>query len=338
MRRILSAKVQDYKRGISEFARKAIRPRNLPKIRESSQARKDSIEAVRDMTKLLRAGLIEESLFLQRTFLPQIIDFGRLALRRKGATSILQRMTLNERAVERHVQRIAEILAASEVVGKLRTRRQAEREGLEKGTVVSTFAETFPSNVPPDEIVEWLQGLEAVPKSQWAAHVTKYRRFAFTVAATENANTLAVVRDMLARAVAEDWSEARFVEEARTVIPTIRSRLVWNNNVGFAMRRGRLKEMLDPAVARVIPFLIFDALQDRVVRPNHSKMDNGIAPATWKGWGRLGPPLGHNCRCQLTGLTASAAQAMMTRGNGFDLTKFVPKGAGPDKGFLKVAF
>lgn len=338
MRKTLAAKVQYYKREISHFARRAIRPKNLPKIKEASNARKDSIEALRDMTKLMRAGLIEESLFRQRTFLPAVLESGRQALRRKGSESLLRRMTFNEVAVERHVQRIAEILAASEIVGKLRTRRQAEREGLKKGTKVSLFAETFPSNIPPDDIVAFIQGLEAIPKSLWEAHVTKYRRFAFTVAGTENVNALKIVRDMLAKAVEDDWSEARFVEEARRIIPGIRSRLVWNNNVGFAMRRGRLKELLDPEVARVIPFLIFDALQDQVVRPNHSKMDNGIAPGTWKGWGRFGPPLGHNCRCQLSGLTASAARAIMIRGRGFDLTRFIPKGAGPDKGFLKVAF
>lgn len=89
----------------------------------------------------------------------------------------------------------------------------------------------------------------------------------------------------------------------------------------------------DPDVRRIVTHRLFDAIVDSDTRLNHLVLDRGIAPADWPGWKTYAPPLGRGCRCTLIAITDARAHAMIESGKGFDLTKGVPEGAGPDLGW-----
>lgn len=101
--------------------------------------------------------------------------------------------------------------------------------------------------------------------------------------------------------------------------------------------RRRVEEIrADVQVARVLNHLLFDAEYGADARPSHKLLDKGIAPLNWPGWDRFLPPLGRECGCSVSAITAGRARRMIAAGEGFDLTKSIPEGAGPDPGWPRV--
>lgn len=86
-------------------------------------------------------------------------------------------------------------------------------------------------------------------------------------------------------------------------------------------------------VLQLFSHRMFHAMADEAM--NHRVLNGGIAPWDWKGWNTYAPMLGNRCCCALFGITAARARRLIASGEGFDLTKEVPEGAGPDKGWSR---
>ncbi|KKN35522.1 hypothetical protein LCGC14_0782900 [marine sediment metagenome] len=306
----------------------------LPRFRISTQVRKENREATRDAEKFFQALFLSHARFVH-SLERELLEAGQLWLSGRVAFIPFQL------AQAFHTFRVAEILAAAEVAGRLRTRRQAREEVDDLSDEVSAFAETVPRSVAVRDAVRWIRSLPAVPSDQWEAFVRKHQRAAFSIAGESRTVVIEAVRDLAAESLQSGLTPSQFSSLARDMLRQFQARpghlrTIWNNTVSNSLRAGRYQELQRPEIRRVLPYWLFDAYQDAATRDNHRAMDGGIAPLGWSGWARYGDPLGHQCRCSRSAITAVRAEGLIASGMPYkDLTVSIPAGAGPDPGFTK---
>jgi len=112
------------------------------------------------------------------------------------------------------------------------------------------------------------------------------------------------------------------------------ARTVFRTNVNTAVTAGRFRQAQDPDVRAVVPAFRFDAVGDGDTRDNHRDADGIILRTDNPEWRRIAPPLGYNCRCQVTLVTTAQLRRMGridARGNVIE--DRVPASAFPDEGF-----
>ncbi len=309
------------------------------------RARRETLELWRDVTMLNRAVLAEHARFIAGIRSSLVEEAARL-VSAGGRTTDSLRLQHSAFSLG-HARRLAEIFAAAEVAGRMRTRRQAAERAGDVALQVSgvrgqdsAFAEVFPANIPPTKVVEYIRSLPAVVHSKWEAFVAQHQRQGFTVTGIESERTLKGLRDLIAESVEKGWSIPEFESRANTMFDGLSQiggghlRTVWNMTVSNALRDGQANELRDPEIAAVLTHFLFDAIIDGVVRENHAALDNHIAPTDWPGWATYGDPLGFNCRCWRHPIARGRARRMIASGEGVDLvTMGAPAGAGPDPGF-----
>ena len=123
------------------------------------------------------------------------------------------------------------------------------------------------------------------------------------------------------RELSEPWSEGY-------------SRMVFRTNVNTAVTAGRFRLAQDPDVRAVAPAFRFDSVGDSDCRDNHDAADGVILTVDSTEWRRLAPPLGYNCRCQVSHVSAVELEALgRIRDDGTVVESRVPSSAGPDAGF-----
>lgn len=326
-------------RSILQFAS---RPRTeRPELRIPRNARRETVEIQLDLEKLLAAAVLEQYLLI-RSLAPEILEAARQAfsLTLPGRVSIF-----DFRFSPIFVERIAKLLAASRVLGMLQVRRGA---GLPLTTRQSPLANDLQfgelDKVKPERAIQYLQALAPMERAKWEQLVAAQRSRAFTIAGVHQQSLLEGMKNLIADSLERGISLDQFVKDANDMLHSFqisasRLRTVWNTNVGSALARGREEELADPEVAALIPYRLFDAMNDQFTRPNHAAGDNGVAPAEW--WdsegAELKPLLGFNCRCVLLGITRTRARKMIEDGSGIDLTAGVPAGFYADAGFGKAA-
>lgn len=119
----------------------------------------------------------------------------------------------------------------------------------------------------------------------------------------------------------KEWSEAY-------------ARMVFRTNVNTAVTAGRFRQAQDPDVKAVVPALRFDAIGDGDTRKNHNAADGVILRSDNPAWAKLAPPLGYNCRCQVSLVSVPELRALGRidkRGN--IVESKIPPAAKPDDGF-----
>lgn len=157
-------------------------------------------------------------------------------------------------------------------------------------------------------------------------------------AVTERAQAL------IAQAIREGLPEAEAGSLLRLGVDEIRtrteawtdsySRMAFRTNVNTAVTAGRFRQAQDQDVRQVIPCFRFDAVGDGDTRDNHEAANGRIWRVTNHVWNRLAPPLGFNCRCQVSLVSMPELRRLGRVGrNGSILEDSVPPGAFPDPGF-----
>lgn len=122
------------------------------------------------------------------------------------------------------------------------------------------------------------------------------------------------------RELSEPWSEGY-------------SRMVFRTNANTAVTAGRFRAAQDQDVKTVVPAFRFDAVGDVDTRDNHDAADGLILSVDNPQWGRIAPPLGYNCRCQISHVTALELEAMGKLEGGRVIEDRIPAGVFPDEGF-----
>jgi hypothetical protein len=158
----------------------------------------------------------------------------------------------------------------------------------------------------------------------------------------EQQATLDVIRKAIADSLDKGMTLVQFEANIREQLSDLaltggKLRNVWHSTVTNSYNNSRYQELEKPEIKAVLSWWLFDALVDGVVRPNHAKLDNGLAPVDWPLWERYKPMLGFNCRCALIAVTDGRAKAMLASGEAWDMRLGVPEGAGPDKGYVRMA-
>lgn len=147
----------------------------------------------------------------------------------------------------------------------------------------------------------------------------------FLVDVLETGKGLAESVEGLQESVVREGSEAWSMGYAQTVVRT---------NVNTAVTAGRFRQAQDPDIKEVIPAFRFDAVGDADTRHNHKAADGIIMKVDNPAWAKIAPPLGYNCRCQVTLMSTPALRRSGHLTEGGDvLESKIPPGAYPDPGF-----
>ncbi len=135
------------------------------------------------------------------------------------------------------------------------------------------------------------------------------RALAFTVSGLARLDQVQAVADSLVRAQAEGWSFARWkawAQEQDWSLPRHRLETIFRTNLQTNYMAGHWRHFEMNRHRR--PWLMFDAINDSRVRPNHLALDGVIRHIDDPVWDRISPPLGFGCRCTTRALTDRAAR------------------------------
>jgi SPP1 gp7 family putative phage head morphogenesis protein len=111
------------------------------------------------------------------------------------------------------------------------------------------------------------------------------------------------------------------------------ARMAFRTNVNTAVTAGRFKQAQDQDIRTAVPAFRFDAVGDSDTRHNHGAADGMVLAVEHPAWAQLAPPLGYNCRCQVSHVTAYELTQQGRLRNGVVINSAVPAGAYPDPGF-----
>lgn len=134
------------------------------------------------------------------------------------------------------------------------------------------------------------------------------RQLAFSIAGIAAYDQLTAVRDSLAKAMATGQSFKAWKDGAAAQnlgLPDYRLENIWRTNLQGNYERGRWESILRHV--DVMPYVMYDAINDSRTRPSHAAMDGTIR--RWDDpWVKThAAPAGFNCRCTMVQLSERQA-------------------------------
>lgn len=166
-----------------------------------------------------------------------------------------------------------------------------------------------------DEAVEWFEGRIPFLKELLDELDPAIRQRAFTVANVAQLTVVQQVLDILTRIVANRGSLDDFKREAKDLLTKAwggknphRVETIFRTNTQTAYNRGRWRQMQKPAVRRLRPFLMYDAVLDSRTSDLCKGLDGTVLSALDEFWLTHHPPLHHRCRSALRTLTPKQAE------------------------------
>lgn len=162
-----------------------------------------------------------------------------------------------------------------------------------------------------EEAVEYFKGRVPVDSATFYKIAEKYRGLAFTVSGYTKAQILKRFYDEILAALEEGrtLSEFRssmneFLEsEGYEGLDPLQVDNIFRTNIQTAYNVGHYEQMTDPAVMKLRPYWMYDAVHDSRTRPSHLAMDGRVFPADHKIWDVWFPPNGFRCRCTVRTLS-----------------------------------
>lgn len=161
-----------------------------------------------------------------------------------------------------------------------------------------TLAEAKP--LPFEQAQKYWAGKFPVGYDEYKEMADDAKSLAFSAAGYGTAQDLAVVYDAVGRAVAEGLIFKKFQQDILQVVKNTewskaRQELIYRNNIQTAYSVGRYDRQQQ--AKDLMPYLMYDAVNDRRTRPTHHAMDNRVYPIDDPVWDDWTPPCGHRCRC-----------------------------------------
>lgn len=137
------------------------------------------------------------------------------------------------------------------------------------------------------------------------------RQYASTVKLLSSIEQISQVMSILNKQLADGVSFAAFKSNVAALgidLPEHYLSLVFRTNIQSAYAQGRYKQQQDYKHAR--PYLMYSAVDDSRVRPNHLALDGIIRHIDDPFWDTHTPTLGFNCRCSTISLRESKAKKL----------------------------
>jgi SPP1 gp7 family putative phage head morphogenesis protein len=168
-----------------------------------------------------------------------------------------------------------------------------------------------------EEAIRWFRERVPMTDTQVQRLYARAREKAFWVSGLAELDVVKEIWTGIDGAVAEGVAFEAFRREhlpklvqawAGTVAnPAARVETIFRTNVQLAYGAGRKAQMQDPAVKRAHPFWKFSSVLDLRTSEHCKPLNGTILPADDPFWQTHSPPLHHNCRSSLIGLTERAA-------------------------------
>jgi len=254
---------------------------------------------------------------------------------------------------------LARHLAASNILGRAQVLRHVKRKTGKRLPMVASsrtglhFAEDlvdlsagFSTDLPSDNISDYISSLVPVSKDTFDGLTAQYRKDAFTLAGAADVRLIARIRDELAAVAKEGGTAADFEMAVNALtddagiarINAFTLDTAFQTAMQKAFSLGRYEQMTDPAVKDVLPFWQYWTVGDDRVRPEHAVIDQFTARAEDPVWMKIYPPNGFNCRCSVVPVLEIEALKADKNANepGYSRLPLLAKLKVPQPGFGKV--
>lgn len=187
---------------------------------------------------------------------------------------------------------------------------------------------TLPIDEPADVTMARARALGVVLPADFYRLPPEKRAQAYTVSGLARLDQIQAVADKFAAMQAQGSTFAEFKKWAKTQdwsLPAHRLDTIYRNAVQTAYMAGHWRSFEENA--DVLPYLMYDSINDSRTRPSHLALDGVIKPVGDAWWKTHSPPLGHRCRCSIRQISRKEAQE---RGGA---TQHVPAEGGADAGW-----
>ncbi|MDR2024033.1 MAG: phage head morphogenesis protein [Hungatella sp.] len=162
-----------------------------------------------------------------------------------------------------------------------------------------------------EEAADYFKERIPVTPKQFYSISDEYRSLAFTVGGYTKAQLLKKFYDELLGAIEEGTTLKTFQENMNSFLESqgyegitpFQADNIFRTNVQTAYQVGHYKQMTDPAVLKLRPYWMYDAVNDSHTRPSHLAMDGRVFPADDPIWDTWYPPNGFRCRCTVRSLS-----------------------------------
>lgn len=169
-----------------------------------------------------------------------------------------------------------------------------------------------------DEAIEWFLARIIMSPDQVAMLTRRARQRAWWIAGTAQANAVQSVFDSIAEAMKRGDSYDNWRKRIAPILNRAwslrggkaahRMAVIYRNAVQHAYGRGRYEQMAEPAVKRLRPYWMFDAVMDSRTTSICRPLDHKIVAADHPWWDTHYPPLHHQCRSAVRTLRESDAK------------------------------
>lgn len=155
-----------------------------------------------------------------------------------------------------------------------------------------------PKRLPFEQAQRYWAGKFPVSYEEYTEMADDAKSLAFSAAGYGTAQDLAIVYEAAEKALAEGLIFEKFRKDIAEVVSNTgwskaRQELIYRNNIQTAYSVGRYDRQQQ--AKEFLPYLMYDAVDDRRTRDTHRAMDNRVYHIDDPVWNSWTPPNGHRC-------------------------------------------
>jgi uncharacterized protein with gpF-like domain len=161
-------------------------------------------------------------------------------------------------------------------------------------------------NLPFDEAIAFFRAKTRIPSQNWYDLWQEMHTRAFTVAGAMKDDLLADLQTAVDKAISEGTTIENFRKEFDGIVQKAgwnykgsrgwRTSVIFETNLSTAYAAGHWKQMTDPDVLKVRPYLRYVPSTSVVPRVEHMAWYNTVLPADDPWWDTHYPPNGWGCK------------------------------------------
>lgn len=180
--------------------------------------------------------------------------------------------------------------------------------------------EAIYQDLPFEEAIAFFRQKLNLPTATWTDIWQAMHTRAFVVAGAIKADLIQDLRNAVEQAIAEGTTLATFREAFDETVSkhgwsyvggrNWRSRLIFETNIRTSYAAGRWKQMNDPDLLKLRPYLLYRHGDSRYPRPQHLAWDGLVLPADDPWWKTHYPPNGWGCKCRVFSISKRELKAM----------------------------